>query len=73
MSQDFIEATIEVGTVNAAAFFITLSTAKWGEYIGEPGNIVSLCVAVTAVVFTIVRTTHYYLLIKDRNEQRRKQ
>ena len=72
MSTDFIEATAEVAAVNATAALVAINSAKWGAYIGDPGNIVTLCVSAVAIVFTVVRTTHYYLLIKDRNENRKK-
>lgn len=71
MSNEFAEATLEVGAVNTAAALVAINTAKWGAYIGEPGNVITIVVSGFAIIFTVVRTAHYYLLIKDRNSKKR--
>jgi len=75
MTDDFAEATTEIAVANGAALYVVFTTAKWGEYFGEPGNIVSMVVSVCAIGFTIVRTS-YYLQQKryareDREEARK--
>jgi hypothetical protein len=59
MTDNFTEATTEIAITNAAALYVVFSSAKWGEYLGEPGNILSLVVSVFAIGFTIVRTSYY--------------
>lgn len=59
MTDSFTDATLEIAAANGAAVFVVFTSAKWGEYLGEPGNIVSFLVSVCAIVFTVVRTAYY--------------
>jgi hypothetical protein len=69
---DAVEAGVEILAVNMTAAALVVSMADWDSYFSDPGNIVSLIVSICAVGFTIVRSTHYFLLIKDRSEARSK-
>ena len=59
MTDSFVDATLEISAVNGGAVFVVFTTAKWGEYLGEPGNVISLIVSIGAMVFTVVRTRYY--------------
>jgi uncharacterized MAPEG superfamily protein len=59
MTDSFTDATLEIAAANGAAVFVVFTSAKWGEYLGEPGNVVSLIVSIGAMVFTVVRTRYY--------------
>lgn len=75
MTDNFTDAILEITVANGAAVFVVFTSAKWGEYLGEPGNIVSFLVSLCAIGFTVVRTAYYIqqkqYAKEDRDELRR--
>lgn len=55
--------------VNAVGWGIVFNQAKWNAYIGDPANVVSLCIGVILTLYTMLRIIH---LIHHWNHHHRK-
>jgi len=71
MSKGEIETISDIGLGIAGAIVVVFN-ARWGEYLGEPANIVSLVVSVVIVGMSITKTIHYLLGIRETEERRRR-
>lgn len=59
MTDTIPDVLSEISVPVAATTFVVLSQARWGEYFGDPGNVVSFTATLFTVAFAVVRIDYY--------------
>ena len=62
MKDTIQDVLAEIAVPTALTTYVIASSAKWGAYFLEPGNIVSFITAMSTLIFAAVRV--YYYLVK---------
>lgn len=64
MTDTISDALSEISVPAMLTAYVVVSQARWGEYFGQPGNIVSFVTAASTVAFALVRIYYYWAKTK---------